>query len=302
MSKRGLGKGIGSLIKDYTLDEVIQETVTPGSVHEVEISLVDTNPNQPRKNFDKDSLDELADSIREQGILQPILVEKQEDRYLIIAGERRYRAAKLAELTAIPVIVKSISQENRLEIALIENLQRENLNPIEEAKAFRFLIDTSSISQDELSKRLGKKRSTIANSLRLLNLSKKMQDAVKEGKMSAGHARAILSVVNPADQEWLFQMISDKGISVREAEAEAQKLNKGSRAANTRKQEHLPVQKAPEIQQIEERLLEALGTKVTIKGDTKKGKVEISYYSQDDLERIFEILSPENQIFEEPQH
>lgn len=299
MSKRGLGKGIGSLIKDYTLDEVIQETVTPGSVHEIEISLVDTNPNQPRKNFDKESLDELADSIRKQGILQPILVEKQEDRYLIIAGERRYRAAKLADLTTIPVIVKSISQENRLEIALIENLQRENLNPIEEAKAFRFLIDTSSISQDELSRRLGKKRSTIANSLRLLNLSKKMQDSVKDGHMSAGHARAILSVVNPADQEHLFRMIVEKGISVREAEAEAQKLNKGSRAANTPKQDVRSAKRTPEIQDIEERFLEALGTKVTIKGDTKKGKVEIQYYSQEDLERIFEIISPKNRLFEE---
>ncbi len=299
MSKRGLGKGIGSLIQDYTFDEVIQETVSEGSILEVEISLIDQNPNQPRKNFNQDALDELADSIRAQGVLQPILVEKQDDRYLIVAGERRFRGARQAGLTTIPVIVKNFSEEHRLEVALIENLQRENLNAIEEAKAFRYLIDTSNISQDELSKRLGKKRSTIANSLRLLNLSEVMQDSLKEGLMTAGHARAILSVVNPADQEHLFRNIIEKGLSVRESENLAQQLNKGSRASKKQRIEASEKRRPAEILQLEERFLEALGTKVSIKGDLKKGKVEISYYSQEDLERIFEIVAPEVRLFDE---
>ncbi len=299
MSKRGLGKGIGSLIRDYSFDDVVQEHAPEGNVIDADITKVDANPDQPRKQFDEESLDELANSIREQGVLQPVLAIQQGDRYIVIAGERRLRAAKRAGLETLPVIVKSYDENKRLEIALIENLQRENLNPIEEAKAFRFLIDAAGISQDELSKRLGKRRSTIANSLRLLNLPELMQDALKDHTLTPGHARAVLSVVNPADQEHLFKEIVEKGLSVREAECRAGELNQGSRAGASRKKQKKAETRPPEIEHLEERFLEVLGTKVSIKGNLKKGKLEISYYSQEDLERIFEIIAPDIRLSDE---
>ncbi len=285
-------------MKGYTFDEVVQETVADSTILDVDVSLVDANPHQPRKQFDQESLEEMAESIKMQGILQPILIEKHHDRYIVIAGERRLRAAKLAGAKKIPAIVKEFTEEKRLEAALIENLQRENLNPLEEAKAYRFMIDSTGISQEEMSRRLGKKRSTITNNLRLLNLPEVMQEALANGIISSGHARSLLSVVNPADQQILFKQIADQGISVREAEQRAQQLNNGSRASKQNKKRE-SVSRPPEITEMEQQFLEALGTKVSIKGDLKKGKVEITYYSHDDLERIYELLSPDNAFGEE---
>ncbi len=299
MNKRGLGKGIGSLISDYTFDDVVQSTAAGHPVHEVHIDLLDANPDQPRKDFDDTSLQELADSISRQGVLQPVLVEKQGERYQVIAGERRLRAARRAGLQTIPVIVRTYSDAQKLEVALIENLQRENLNPIEEAKAFRYLMDKARLSQEELATQIGKRRSTVANSLRLLNLPDSMQEALKTLAISSGHARALLSVVNPSEREVLFQRILDRGLSVREAEEFASQFNAGSRAGTHPHPVKKQRRKSAEIQHLEERFLEVLGTKVAIKGDLKQGKIEISYYSLDDLERIFELISPEKKFINE---
>jgi len=280
---------------DYTFDDVVEKAASGAHLVEmVSIDLVDANPNQPRKNFSPEAMNELADSIKAQGVLQPIIVEKSGNRFSIVAGERRYRAAKQAGQKEIPIIVKTLNDEQKLEVALIENLQRENLNPIEESKAFKYLIEKSSISQEELSRRIGKKRSTIANSLRLLNLTADMQLALENGDISAGHARALLSVVNPADREYLYKKIIDLGLSVRESEKKAAELNKGGRAGAPKKTVRSD-QRPAELVQMEEQFLETLGTRVNIRGNMKKGKIEISYYSMDDLERIYEILAKEKQ-------
>ena len=232
---------------------------------------------------------ELADSIREQGIIQPILVEEKEGGFGIIAGERRFRAANIAGLTEISVIVRSFSREDKLEIALIENIQREDLNPIEEAKAYRQLLDELEINQEMVAGKVGKKRSTIANSLRLLKLSNKMQKSLIEGEISAGHARSILAVVNPADQHILFSRITADGLSVREAEAQVNDLNRGIRSIGSKKKK-LPAKKEVEIQGIEQKFIDAFGTKVKITGSANKGKIEITYFSMDDLDRIYNII------------
>jgi ParB family chromosome partitioning protein len=253
---------------------------------------VAANPGQPRKAFSEESLKELAASIKEKGILQPILVEARGEGFIIIAGERRWRAAGLAGVEEIPVLVREYSEEEKLEIALIENIQRDDLTPIEEARAFKDLMSASGAGQEELSRRLGKNRSTIANALRLLKLPADMQDALNKRELSPGHGRAILSVVNPSDMRILFQRIVEQGLSVREAEAMAGDLNKGQRsAAPAPKAESYPGQKPPELREMEQKLLDILGTRVRITGNGKKGNVEIAYLSLDDLERVYEILT-----------
>ncbi|GAB4223742.1 MAG: ParB/RepB/Spo0J family partition protein [Spirochaetales bacterium] len=289
MSKRALGKGIDALFQS-----VVEEgTETPPSEgYEVlEITRLVPNPHQPRKEFNPEALEELAASIRSRGVLQPILVEPREDgTYLIVAGERRYRAALLAGLPKVPVIVRTFTDQERLEIALIENLQREDLTPIEEAKAYRSLMEAAGLSQEELAERIGKNRSTIANTLRLLKLPEDMQEAIHSGSISPGHARAILAVVNPADMRILFNRIVEKGLSVREAEAMATELNKGVRASEPEKDTPFPKQRPIELQEMEQRLLNVLGTKVRIRGNGRRGTIEIAYFSTDDLERILELF------------
>ena len=286
MSKRALGKGIDAL---FGADAVSADIEADG-LRRVPVSRISANPNQPRKEFSDETLRELADSIREKGVLQPILVEEQSGgTYLIIAGERRWRAAGLAGLSDVPVIVRSFSEQEKLEIALIENIQREDLTPIEEARAYRSLMDASSLGQEELSARLGKNRSTVANSLRLLKLPEDMQDSLNRRELTPGHARAILSVINPADMRILFNRIVDKGLSVREAEAMAADLNRGVRASGGG-EKHYPKQKAPELREMEQQLLDILGTRVSISGNGKKGSIEISYFSMEDLDRLYEIL------------
>lgn len=285
MSKRVLGKGIGALLGE-------EEKRQGAAATELPLAALRPNPGQPRKDFTDARLRELADSIRQKGVLQPVLVEEGPDgRYTIVAGERRYRAAKLAGLEKIPVIVGRFAEEEKLEIALIENVQREDLTPIEEAKAYRQLMDMTGVNQEQVAAKVGKDRSTVANSLRLLRLPEEMQRAIGGGEMSAGHARAILMAVNPSDQQLLFRRIVEKGLSVREAEEAAALLTRGKKAARAGggpvKQ---PAGSEPELRALEQKLIEKLGTKVEIRGTARKGRVEIAYYSADDLDRLLELL------------
>ncbi len=294
--KRGLGRGISSLMDDYSFNGVFVEEVEGGKLLSLEINKVRPNPNQPRKKFDQETLDELAESIKTQGILQPLIVEKiSGDEYAIIAGERRYRAALQLGMERVPAIVKEFSDLQRLEVSLIENIQRENLNPIEEAKAYLFLLDESELTQEELAERVGKKRSTISNSIRLLQLPKEMQESLLIGEFSAGHARALLSLVNPADREYLYRKLIDEELSVREAERLALELQQGK--GRIKGKERGEAKERPiDLIVLEQRFLEACGTKVKIKGTLQKGKIEINYHSMDDLERIYDLLAQEESI------
>jgi len=268
------------------------EVEGPVSVTTIPITAVKVSGEQPRKNFTGEALEELARSIESKGVLQPILVEPVGgDEYVIVAGERRFRAAKLAKLKEIPALIRSFSRLEKTEIALVENLQREDLTPVEEAQGYKTLIDLGKLTQEEISRRVGKNRSTVANSLRLLKLPEAMLEALDKGGISAGHARALLAVQNTADQEMLFHKILDQELSVREVEKQAAKLQADAQGryggAEKRAKE---IRKSPEIRSIEERFIERLGTKVTIRGSDTKGKVEISYYSMEDLERLFYLI------------
>ena len=276
-----LGRGYDALIPNAG-------TIKNQETNFVDIQLIITNPDQPRKDFDQTALQELANSIKEKGILQPILVEKTDDKYLIIAGERRYRAALMAHLTQVPIITGHFSKQEKLEIALIENIQRKDLTPIEEALAYEALMKNSSLNQDELAKKVGKNRSTIANSLRLLKLSDQMKEAVSRGTLTAGHARAILSVDSKENQQKLFEAIEKKDLSVREAEAMAAKLNQED--ANAVNPKLYNSRKDPEMAATEKRFAEKLGTKVALKGTMKKGKLEISYKTKEELLHLYEML------------
>jgi len=286
------GMGLDALL---SLDDTAQETMElppdlKDAVRDLPISDILTNPGQPRKIFSEESLQELAESIRSRGVIQPIIVEERGNGYEIVAGERRFRASQLAGNETIPAIIRKFSEEEKLEIALIENIQREDLTPIEEAQAYRNLIESLELSQQELADKVGKKRSTIANSLRLLNLPDDIQNSLNSGIISAGHARAILAVINPADQRILHSRIKDEGLSVRESESMVEDLNKGKRQ-QSREKASLPKNKIPEILSIEQKFIDHFGTRVQLKGNLKKGKIEISYFSEDDLERIFDLIS-----------
>ena len=293
-SSFGLGKGLGALMSEAekeTSNEVTTTQAAGSAELEVDVEKLLPNPHQPRTEFDKDALQELADSIKEHGVIQPVLVEKADgDNYYIIAGERRTRAAKLAGLTKIPVRVQSFSEEKKLEIALIENIQREDLNALEEALAYRKLMDMCSITQDEVARRVGKNRTTVTNALRLLKLPEDMQTSLANDEITAGHARALLSVTNPADQRILFARILGQDLSVRETERQAAELNGGGKAAVKAKPKKSAEKKDPDINSLEERFIEALGTKVQLKGSLDKGYVQIDYFSRDDLDRIFQLI------------
>ena len=289
MSK-GLGRGFGALLPGD--DTGSESLVSPGeAVRLVMLSEVQPNPEQPRKDFDEAALSELAESIREQGVIQPLLVEPWQGRFRIVAGERRWRAAKLAGLTEVPVIVRTFSEETRREIALIENIQREDLSALEEARAFRQLMETCGLTQDDVAKKVGKQRSTVANALRLLRLPEEMQKALDQGLLTAGHCRALLSVVNDSLQQQLFRQIVDDGLSVRESETRAQRASGLGTNTSTASQPN-PVQKTQnaDVADWEQQLIERLGARVSIKGNSSRGKIEIHYLSLDDLERLFELL------------
>lgn len=304
VGKHGLGRGISSLIGDYEqqTDFEAKNLESVGvKIVDIDIEYLRPNPNQPRKNFDPEALAELSQSIRIQGVIQPLLVEKiSENNYVIVAGERRYRAARLAELKKVPCLVRTFTDVQRMEISLIENIQRENLNPVEEAKAYQYLLSKQEIKQEDLAQRLGKSRTTIANSLRLLNLPSSMLDSLKAGQFTAGHARALLSVENPADRELLYQRILKDQLSVRVAEKQANDLNKGSRAINNQLNLGLDSvkNKTEEIMEVEEKFLSATGCKVELKGKVSKGKVVIPFDSTDELERIYQLLGASDNLFD----
>jgi ParB family chromosome partitioning protein len=248
------------------------------------------NPGQPRKNFDETELRELADSIAEHGVIQPVIAaDAGDDTYIIIAGERRTRAARLAGLSEIPAIIRDYTDEKRLEISLIENIQRSDLNPIEEAAAYKNLMDFSHLSQEELAVRVGKSRSAVTNSLRLLKLSADVQKSLEDGSVSPGHARALLSVTDKRLRDKLFKEITGKGLSVREAEKRAAALNVPAAEGETAAAK-INLKRPPEIVEMEEKFIGKLGTKVSIDGGLDKGRIHIEYYSMEDLERLYEIL------------
>ena len=293
---KGLGRGIGNLIPEETKDEkdvVVKEVVKEVVVKEpaevkVRISQVEPNKEQPRKYFDEDALIELSESIKQYGVLQPLLVQKKDDYYEIIAGERRWRAAKLAGVKEIPVVIKDYSDQEVMEIALIENIQREDLNPIEEAQAYQRLIKDYRLKQDEVAEKVSKSRAAITNSLRLLKLDKRVQEMVMEGKLSNGHARTIISIEDGDKQYAIAQKIFDEKLSVREVEKlMREKDKKGKQPKELPENDFV-------YRDLEEKLSKSLGTQVTIKNKSNnKGKIEIQYYSQSELERILEFL-PKN--------
>ena len=303
--KRGLGKGISSLMSgfdfDTQTDDIITKTIKDErkdkmTVVQLDIGHVRPNPNQPRKFFDEEALEGLAESIKSQGIIQPLTVEEiAPGEFSIIAGERRYRAAKIAGLDKVPAIVVSLSEVQRIQMSLIENIQRENLNAIEEASAYQYLIDHSGYTQEMVAQKVGKSRSAIANSLRLLSLSDKMKDDIVSGAMSAGHARAILSLINPADRELLRDKIVHEGLSVRDAEILAESYNKGHKLIQRKKS----TEKDTDVVNIEEKFVSAVGARVEIKGSLDKGKLQIKFKSQKDLERLYALLSGGGVLFDE---
>lgn len=278
MSKRGLGRGLEALIP--VLDKHEE------NVQEIDIKKIVANDKQPRKDFDESKLDELAASMKQHGVLQPVILRKKGSVYELVAGERRWRAAAKAGIERIPAIVKELSDAEVMEIALIENLQREDLNPMEEAMAYKSLMNDFGLTQEELSKRVGKSRSQIANTVRLLNLDKEIQDLVTDDKLTAGHARALLSIQDKSMRIKLAKRICEEDLSVRQTEQIVKKISKEkSKMANEKPKEINPV-----IIDITEKLQRALGTRVKIKGDEKRGKIEIEFYSGDELERILEAI------------
>ena len=279
MSKRGLGRGLEALIPIVEKDEE--------NVQEIDIKKIVVNEKQPRRGFDESKLEELADSMKQHGVLQPVILRKKGNKYELVAGERRWRAAAKAGIEKIPAIVRELNDSDVMEIALIENLQREDLNPIEEAMAYKSLMDDFGLTQEELSKRVGKSRSQIANTVRLLNLDKEIQDLVYENKLTAGHARALLSIQDSKERLKLANMISKEALSVRQTEQLVKKLvDERSKA-----KKHKPKEINPVIIDVTERLQRTLGTRVKIKGNEKRGKIEIEFYSSEELERILEIIA-----------
>jgi len=289
--KKALGQGLDALLgNDIDLEN---PHASNDGVRFISLEKLKPNPDQPREHFDPESLSELADSIRQQGVIQPILAEQRVDgSYLVVAGERRWRASRMAGLDEVPVIVRDFSPEQKLEIALIENVQREDLTPLEEARAYHHLMDALGLSQQEVADKVGKKRSTVANSLRLLKLPEAMRLSVETGQITAGHARALLSVTNPGDQELLFAKIINQAISVREAEAAATDMNRGHKGSDRSGPAKNPVKtnRDPEMDSLEQKFIEILGTKVSMRGDLSKGKLEISWFNREDLDRIYELL------------
>lgn len=290
--KMGLGRGLDSLLKVYD-EEVKTENkersishyeMRQGDVQKIDINKIYTNPNQPRKTFDKDSLNELAESIRIHGLIQPIIVNEMEDGYMIIAGERRFRASKICGLKEIDAIVKTYSSKQVAEIAIIENLQREDLNPVEVAKGIRQLMEEYGLTQEKVAERLGKSRSAIANSLRILSLYPEVLDLVEKGKVSFGHAKILASIEDYATQIILAKKIAKDKLTVRDLEKEVESI------LGNKKKKKIAKLPSDELQDFVGELQRKLGTKVSLIGNDKKGRIYIDYYSQDDLDRIYDIV------------
>lgn len=287
--KKGLGKGMGSLFRDE-----IQETVAsdkPGEATlQLKLTQIEPNKKQPRKDFDKEKIDILAESIKEHGLIQPIVVmESKSDRYIIVAGERRWRAAKQAGLREVPVVIRDYTEEEAAEIALIENLQREDLNPVEEAFGYKALMDEFKMTQEEVSRKIGKSRSAIANTIRLLALEEKILDYLKYGELTEGHARAILTLPEGEMRNELTERIIREDLNVRQTESIAKLMQKRTdkqKSSSKKKSSQYEI----ELEALCERLSSKFGTKVSFKQGAKKSKIEIEYYGDGDLDRIIKML------------
>lgn len=288
--KGGLGRGLGNLFENVEIDpEMATDKGSNASednknaVVYIDINEIKPNDNQPRKVFDEEKIEELAASITSYGLIQPIIIRKGEIGHEIVAGERRWRAARKAGLSKVPCIIKELTEEENMVISIIENMQREDLNPIEEAEALNQMIKKFGFNQEEVAKSVGKSRSYVANSLRLLRLPGRIVEMLQEGIISSGHAKVLLSIEDEKKQYLVAEKIVKEGISVRETEKIAKAILDGKKKAEKKI-------KRPEIIAIEDELKQALGTKVSIKQNGKKGKLEIEYYNREELERIIEIL------------
>ncbi len=306
MAKRtGLGKGLGAIFGEDVVenqDNVSRETYrkqsesnstkeeATGKEYMIKMSLIEPNSGQPRKAFDSEAIQELADSIKKYGVLQPLLVQKKGDRYEIVAGERRWRAAKEAGLKEVPVVIREYTKQQSMEIALIENVQREDLNPIEEAMAYQQLMHEFELTQEEIAERVSKNRVTITNSLRLLKLDKRVQEMLIQGLITGGHARALLSLEDMEQQYQISLKVIGEKLSVREVEKLVKALGKPKKAAKEKEREE-EQDLSIIFRDLEERMKQVMGTKVIInKRDRNKGKIEIEYYSEAELERLVELI------------
>lgn len=276
MKKTGLGRGLDALLPETNDLE--------NTVNMIAMTELDRNPDQPRRDFDEEALQTLADSIREAGVLQPLLVVEQNGRYRIVAGERRFRAARIAGLDTVPCIVRDFTPEEQMEAALIENIQREDLNAIEEAAAVRQLMDSCGYTQEKVAKRLGKSRPAVANLLRLLSLPQSVQENVIAGKLSAGHARVLAGLDNEEMQLALAEKTILEGLSVRALEKLA------AEPAQPKKEKPAPRPLPLELQDMENKMREALGVRATVKGNRKHGKIILQYYNEDELERLYQCM------------
>lgn len=277
MSRQALGRGLRSLIPQ--MDEISGDKQ---GVSHIQLNLITANPFQPRKEFDEEKLQQLADSIKQHGVLEPIIVRRYNGGYQIVAGERRWRACSLAGLESIPAIVKDLTDNEMTEIALIENLQREDLNAIEEAEGYRLLLEEFNLTQEEVAEAVGKKRSSITNALRLLNLDQQVKSLVSSGQLSKGHAKVLLSIEDVAERQHLAKRVIKEEISVRQLE----KIIKGK----SKKPKPTKREQNPEVKVLQEELQRVLGTKVRLDYHQGKGKIEIEYYSDEELERILDFM------------
>ncbi len=297
--KKALGRGLSALLSDTPEDEKLDVDVTSpvrekenkvvtDSINEILLTEIETNPFQPRQHFDQEALKELSESIKVHGIIQPITVRKfSNNQYQLISGERRFQASKLAGLTKIPAYVRTADDQQMLEMALIENIQRENLNPIEISLSYQRLISECNLKQEELGDRVGKSRSTVTNYLRLLKLPPDIQIAMRDNKLTMGHARAIINVENPDSQLYIFKKTLAEDLSVRKVEELARELTSTTKETTT---SNTPQSQAKEVTQLQTRLSSHFGTKVSVKSDGKKGDIRIPFLSIEDLNRILDIL------------
>lgn len=289
IKRRGLGKGLSALIADKeSVDTILSEVKSNEKIENISLDSIIPKEDQPRKYFDDEALKELADSIRTNGIIQPIILRKQVNKYQIVAGERRWRAAKSIGLKEIPAIIRDLDEVDVAKISLIENIQRENLNPIEEAIAYKNLMDNYDLTQEELGKAVGKSRTYVSNSIRLLNLDDSIIKLIEEGKLSSGHGKVLLGIKDKKEQIDTAKKIIDFGLNVRDTENEVRntksktKDKKGKNKAN---------KKEPYITDLEDKLMRSLGTKVNLIIGNKKGKIEIEFYGDDDLERLLDLIT-----------
>jgi len=293
MTKKALGKGLGAIISTSpaSVEEIEKNVISDKNrIRDLDISKIIPNPDQPRAFFDENEIAGLAESISAVGLIQPIIVREKDGLFIIVAGERRYRACKHNDMKKIKGIVIEADDEQNFTMALIENIQRENLNAIEEAKAYKLMIHRFKLKQQDVAKRVGKDRTTITNTLRLLNLPEEVQEGIIDKRISAGHAKVLLSLEDPNKQLRLFNEIVDKGLSVRSLEAMINPGNDTTDGSSKSTEQKAVIAKSPQIKKMEEDLITKLGTKVEIRHSGNKGKIEISYYSLDDFERIMEKI------------